>query len=304
MSAPAVSEHRELHEVLADLVQIHGAQTVGELAALARRRLGDPGITPDMVEATAERVTTLVLRPDGRVDHLGRVLDGIVLTHRVRGPLAGRGDLWLGRGAQPFLVLACLHPLPLVSGGDARISESAAPALVGPPGWLPEVERGDLVGLRWREGRLAVSRVDEAHLAGARSTAHVRAVIAEHVNREQWLMGADPDALAAQIVHGLAQARLEDPELLSTPHAPLEELVGDPAADHRGLSAVYADLERLAQQQGTSSEHLAAAVLAQLAASSSVADAGVPTRPRLTLLRGGARGAADGSGPSGPPEAG
>ena len=187
MTAPAVGEHVELHEVLADLVRDHGAQDVAALAARARRRLRDPRLATELVEEAVGAVTTLVLLPDGRVEHLGRVLDGIVLTHRVRGALGGRSDLWLGRGAQPFLTLACLHPLPLVSGGEARIASSGAPALVGPPGWLPDVERGDLVGLRWREGRLAVARVDQSPPrgrggGGARPHGHRSALRARRVD--------------------------------------------------------------------------------------------------------------------------
>ena len=312
MSAPAVGEHQELHEVLADLVHDHGPQHVDALADLARRRLRDPRVTPVVVEETVEAVTTLVLLPHGRVEHLGRVLDGIVLTHRVRGPLAGRSDLWLGRGVQPFLTLACLAPLPLASGGEARLSPSGAPALVGPPGWLPEADRDDLVALSWRDGQLAVTRVEATHLAGRREELHVRAVVGTHWERERWLMGADPDDLAALMVHSLALARLEDPELLSTPHAPLEEILDAPGPRRTGMSGVHADLERLAQQQGTTSDQLAAAVLAQLAvATSSAHDARtaptwppVPTpRSRLRVLRGGA-GAAGPADSSGPPDAG
>ena len=312
MTAPAVGEHVELHEVLADLVRDHGAQDVAALAARARRRLRDPRLATELVEETVGAATTLVLLPDGRVEHLGRVLDGIVLTHRVRGALGGRSDLWLGRGAQPFLTLACLHPLPLVSGGEARIASSGAPALVGPPGWLPDVERGDLVGLRWREGRLAVARVDQSHLAGAGAEGHVRTVIAAHCAREGWITAA-PEDLAGLMVHCLALARLEDPGLLSTPHAPLEEILDEPAARRTGMSAVYADLERLAQQQGTTSDQLAAAVLAQLAVATSggvdgerghASLSGRAVRPRLTVLPGGAAGTPDGEGSSGPPEAG
>jgi hypothetical protein len=240
------------------------------------------------------------------------VLDGIVLTHRARSPLTGRTDLWLGRGTQPFLTLACLGPLPLVSGGEARISTSGAPALVGPAGWLPEVGRGELVGLRWREGRLGVAGVEPAHLAGTRSEGHVRTVIGAHCARAGWSSAA-PEDLAALTVHCLALARLEDPDLLSTPHAPLEEILDEPAARRSGMSAVFADLERLAQQGGTTSAQLAAAVLAQLAASSSSAEEGDPwpdrtphrpSRARLRLLPGGASGRRGRPDPSGPPEAG
>jgi hypothetical protein len=115
------------------------------------------------------------------------------------------------------------------------------------------------------------------------------------------------------MVHSLAQARLEDPDLLSTPHAPLEELLDEPDQWRPGTTGVYADLERLARQQGTSSDQLAAAVLAHLAMDSSAVDDRErwahqrhdhSSRPRLRLLPGGSSRAPGRPGPSGPPEAG
>ncbi len=340
MSAPAVREHLELHEVLADLVIDHGPQDPATLATRARRLLRDARITTERIEETADAVTTLVLRPDGRVDHLAHVLDGIVLTHRARGPLGDRTDLWLGRGVQPFLTLACLHPLPLASGGEARIATSGAPALVGPAGWLPEARRGDLVGLRWREGRLSVALVDPAHLAGPREELHVRTLMSERCARERWFRDDDPEQLAALVVHCLALARLEDPGLLSTPHAPLDEILHDPVAarpadqwrdlavgrQEDGLTfcvdgmpgALHAELGRRARQYGMTFDQFVIALLGHLAWRTPFAEDLEPwegwlpeqrPRPRLTVLRGGAAGrpaseppASERGGAAGPPE--
>ena len=113
------------------------------------------------VQVLVETATLLVQRPDGRVAYLGDVLEGIVLTHRVRGSLRERTDLWLGSDVQPFLTMACLAPLPLATGGEARLTETSDhPVLLGPPGWLPPAARGDLIGLSWNHGRLGVRLVD------------------------------------------------------------------------------------------------------------------------------------------------
>ncbi|NYD43181.1 hypothetical protein [Nocardioides panaciterrulae] len=344
MTAPAVRGHVELHEVLADLISDHGPQDPATLAARVRRRLRDARVTAEGVELAADAAATLVRRPDGRVDHLAHVLDGIVLTHRVRGALGGRTDLWLGRGAQPFLSLARLHPLPLASGGEARISASGAPVLVGPAGWLPAARRGDLVGLRWRDGRLSVSLVDPAHLAGPREELHVRTLMAQRLvqrlaqrfARDYGSGEDDPEQLEALVVRCLARARLEDPGLLSTPHAPLDEILHDPVAvrpadlwrelagarEEAGVelclegmpAALHAELDRRARRHGMALDQFVIALLGHLAWRTPCAEdpegweGRLPARPRLTLLRGGSSGPVparpDAAEPPEPPEAG
>lgn len=144
-----------------------------------------------VVEALVDAATPLVTRPDGRVEFLGDVLDGIVLTHRVRGSLRDRTDLWLGDGVQPFLAMACLHPLPLTTGGEARLTETADhPVLLGPPGWLPPADSGDLIALCWRDGQLAVRLVDPDELAGPAEEDAVRRVLGERCRTERWWQGA------------------------------------------------------------------------------------------------------------------
>jgi len=218
----------DLHDVLEELTHEHGPQDMAWLADRARRRIRDPRITRDRVEQLADEATTLVVRPDGRVANLAHVLDGIVLTHRVRGSLRDRSDLWLGAGVHPFLLMACARPLPLAGGGRVRASQSAEPALVGPRGWLPDAERGDLIALRWRSGELEVTTVDRSSLAGPAEDLHVRELIAERRNTASWNAATDRVDRAARVVHALALARLEDPDLLSSPHAPLDELLYDP----------------------------------------------------------------------------
>ena len=225
--APDIGIDHDLHDALVDLVSAHGPHPLSWLARRARRERRDPRIDEAAVLRVTEYANLLVVRPDGLVAYLGDVLDGIVLTHRVRGSLTARNDLWLGPGAQPLLAMAAYRPLPLTSGGEARIAESLEPALVGPPGWLPDAGRGDVVGLRWHAGQLEVFRVDPDELAGPDDQQHARTLLAERCNADLWLTGDDPDARAGRVVRALGLARLEDPALLSVPHPPLDEILHD-----------------------------------------------------------------------------
>lgn len=221
-----------LHDTLEELLRTHGPMTRADLAARARFSGSDTRIDLEAVESVLDYATLLVLRPDGRVSHLRDVLDGIVLTHRLRGTTRDRTDLWLGAGVQPFLTMALLHPLPLAGGGEAAVGDSPQSTLVGPTGWLPEAERGDLLSLTWHEGALSVTPVGPEDLAGPAEQEHVRRMVAEHCHAELWLEGRDPDERAGRIVRALALARLEDPELLTTPHPPLDVVCYDPLEVH------------------------------------------------------------------------
>ena len=229
---PAIDH--DLHDALIAVAREHGPLDLHTLTRRARLALGRATLDEHVVNAVVERVTSLVCRPDGRISYLGDVLDGIVLTHRTRGPLDGRNDLWLGFGAQPFLTLACAAPLPLADGGEARIGETVDPVLVGPDGWLPPADPGDLIALTWRAGHLAVARIDEDDLAGPESEDHVRRTLGERCRTTQWWVDPqDDDAHLAILLGALAAARLEDPTLLSTPHAPLDQVLYDPLGTDR-----------------------------------------------------------------------
>ena len=225
-TAPPAIDH-ELHDRVVALVRDEGPLEIATLTRRARLSLGRP-VDELTVRVLLDTANLLVERPDGRVAYLGDVLDGIVLTHRVRGSLRDRTDLWLGYAVQPFLTMAVVGPLPLVDGGEARLGETCDPVLVGPPGWLPPAEHGDLVGLHWQHGRLAVRVVDPDDLAGPAEEDAVRRVLGEHCRSETW-DGPDEDWVRnALLVRALATARLEDPAFLSTPHAPLDQALYEP----------------------------------------------------------------------------
>lgn len=232
MDIPDLDRSIRLHDTLAELVREHGPRDHAWLARRARRVLRDATLSEHAVVMATDLAQLVVVRPDGLVVHIGDVLDGIVLTQRIRGDLTDRTDLWLGAGAEVFLRMAEHRPLPLASGGAARASKSVEPVLLGPPGWLPRADRGDLVGLRWAGGFLEVGRIAIEDLAGPSEQGHVRTLMSERCEAESWFNGDDPDDRARQVVQALAKARLEDRQLLSTPHPPLDELLYHPLDTH------------------------------------------------------------------------
>lgn len=218
-----------LHDRLVAAVRRDGPTDVATLTRRVRLAGGDHRLTETAVRVVLDSATLLVQRPDGRVAWLGDVLDGIVLTHRVRGSLADRCDLWLGQGVQPFLAMAALAPLPLATGGEARIADTLDPVLIGPPGWLPPAEAGDLIALTWTSGRLAVRVVAPDEVAGPAEEEAARCLLGERCRTELWWEARDDDWVRhALLIRAISSVRLEDPDFLSTPHAPLDQLLYDP----------------------------------------------------------------------------
>ena len=218
-----------LHDFLSSTVRRQGPQELAWLARRARRERRDARITEDTVAAMVDRSTLLVWHLDGRVRHLRDVMDGIVLTHRARANLEGREDLWLDASCQPLLNLLAEEPLPLASGGFVRRATSGHEALLGPAGWLPPVRRFELVGLRLLDGTLRVEAVAETDLPDLVEQQRVRALIADHYKRERWWSGnEDLESRPAELVGALTLARMEVPDLLSTPYPPLAELLHNP----------------------------------------------------------------------------
>lgn len=228
MSTFPIPVDHDLHDVLVGLVHDLGPHDVTWLAKRARRLRRDARVTEQAVLDVIEVATLLVPRPDGTVAHLRDVLDGIVLTHRVRASTAGRSDLWIGSGVQPFLAMAALRPIPVVGGGHVEAIETQPNVLVGPPGWLPVVPRFGLVGLRLTDGVLAAEPVGDDDLVCPEEQEHVRRLLGDHVRRELWWGDGDPALRPGEVIRALAIARLEDPDLLCAPHPPLDELLYNP----------------------------------------------------------------------------
>lgn len=176
----------DLHEVLEQLVRLGGPADIPWLTAEARRARRDARIIDETVEAVVDCSTLLVWRPDGRVDHLLNVLDGIVLTQRVRAPLANRADLWATVALQPLLNILAVTTLALDGGGEVRRAPSGHEGLVGPVRWLPDVDRFALVAVRLKDGRISAEPVDENALPSLERQKQVRALVADHYRKERW----------------------------------------------------------------------------------------------------------------------
>ena len=262
---------------------------VRALSPLSEREIAVKlGADPQRVELIVDQSRQLIRHPSGAVTHVMDTLEGVMFTHRVRGALSGRTDLWLGLSVQPFTDLAMDGPLPLADGGEAVLGADLQGVLVGPQGWLPDVPRHGLVGLTWREGTLEVSGVDPDDLPSPADEQHVRRVVAEYCERERWWSDPQgPEERAWMVLGAVAYARMEDQEFLATAHLPLDEVLIDPfevkAADHwreyaaskqqESVSfclgavpvALHNELSRRATQYGMSFDQYVIAILGHLA---------------------------------------
>ena len=216
-----------LHDVLERLTREHGASDLEWLTARARKERRDARVDADAVAAVVESSTLLAVHPNGTVDHLMHVLDGAILTQRARAPLADRTDLWCTVAMQPLLNITAFTSLPLADGsGHVTRAPFGQEVLVGPERWLPDVPRYGVVGMRLQGGMLSPTTVDEADFPDLEEQERTRQLLAHHYRIERWYAGDDDlQTRPAEMVRALQYARLEDPELLSTPHLPLDELL-------------------------------------------------------------------------------
>lgn len=227
MQMPIPDVDDALHDVLERLTREHGPCDLEWLAARARRERRDARIDVDAVLRVVEVSTLLLWRPDGSVDHLMHALDGVILTQRARAPLADRPDLWCTVAMQPLLNIAAFTALPLTDGtGSITRAPSGHQVLLGPAGWLPDVPRYGVVGIRLEDGQVSAVPIDEADLPDLREQECTRQLLAHHYRIERWYGGEDgPESRPGETVRALGYARLEDPQLLASPHLPLDELL-------------------------------------------------------------------------------
>lgn len=178
---------------------------------------------------------TLVGLPGGDVSHLVHVFDRCWLTQRVRSSTHERTDLWVTSALAPLVTALVESPIPLASGdGAVAMSDHLLPAVVGPPGWLPEVPAGGLVALRLVDGRLEARAMDEP-CTPLRAQQEIRELVGRHYMNERWYV-EDENATRFTLTRALASAVLEVPELLRTPIEPMDELLLDPLQEqHRHL---------------------------------------------------------------------
>jgi len=234
-------------------------------AIASRVRASGPLTARDLVRATGltgpkrdavERVhsltydgPTLVGLPTGQVSHLVHVFDRCWFTQRVRSSTAGRQDLWATSALAPLVTALIEAPLPLASGaGVISMSDHLLPAIVGPPGWLPDVPGGGLVGLRLREGMVETRAVEESGSSLPAQQA-VRELVGRHYVNERWYDDGEPTTRVT-LTRALSSAVLEMPELLRSPIEPIDELLLDPLQEQHRY--VFRDLAAFQQMESVS----------------------------------------------------
>ncbi|MGH1564715.1 hypothetical protein [Mumia sp. DW29H23] len=217
-----------LGDELAEIVREAPRTPLRVLIKAARDQMPDrPFRDVDVLNAIS-RLSMLVGYADGTVSHLADVLDGCIFTQRVRSPTAGCTTL---RGGMSLLPIELLiheeheHGRPL----EVSVSPFGDEVLVGPPGWLPDLQPYELVGLRWTDGAVVAERVEEPILSPER-IAELSELLADHYRKQEWWGFGERgfDARPGDVIRAVAQAKLEVPSLFRDPLPPLAELMYDP----------------------------------------------------------------------------
>jgi hypothetical protein len=215
-----------IHDVMFDHIADRGPLPAADLGAHAKE-LGlttarDPAKTVQSRLRQDDRFCEL---PDGRWTTLPLLLEGRWFTHRVRDDeviaQAFADELDLG---VPYRGVG--HRVELWGGGYARMIRGY---LSGDGSWLDGLCAGDLVGVTFRDGRLAVTRVPEPptpSIAAALVATAIRDALVDVTCDYYSGVGRyHPETRA--VLAALAR----DSTLLTVPVRPLSELI--PEADER-----------------------------------------------------------------------
>ena len=156
--------------------------------------------------------------------------------------------------------------------------------MVGPDGWLPDVESGGLVALGIVRGQVEVVAVEPA--PDLRHEQDVRELLARHYHNEGWFSDDEP-TVRHTLTRAVTASVLEQPSLFAAPLTPLDELLQDPLQEQHqhhwrdtsawqqlntvsfsvvGMpEALHIELERRAHVYGMSLDQSVVAVLGRLA---------------------------------------
>lgn len=218
-----------------DLISTSGPLPPIELAARAVAAGVTTSRDPErLVRTTLSRTDGFLRLPDDRYDAARRLLDGVVLTHRLLAPTAYQQVLYAGPELTPFSQLLAERPMPLAGGGEIRRSAVGIDGWAGPPGWLPDVNAGTLLGVRLHAGTLTVAPVtDDEDVLEARA-GRVRSVAARHLGA----LGLDDVAangfaLRRELTGIVLRALAECPDLLAAAVPPLDETLRLPQPSWR-----------------------------------------------------------------------
>ena len=227
----AYDDLSDLTTYLVDTVVHQGPQDYELLARRARTRGVVPPTFLDRPEKALKLAVwddvRLALYVDGTVRHLRHVLEGAVFTQRLSSPTLGRTDLWMTDALSPLLVALSGEDGDAVQIGDVRLDHLPRPVLVGPDGWLPDLPAGDLIGVRWRDGRLAAEPIGDGVWEPERVQA-ARGVLARTLSEARWMADTyhpmSPGELVTSVSHGIGEV----PHLFHDALPPLGELLHDP----------------------------------------------------------------------------
>lgn len=116
---------------------------------------------------------------------------------------------------RPAALLAILTftALPVADGsGEVRAPRNGQNVMVGPPGWLPDVLRFGVVGIRIENGALSTETVDEATFPDLPTQEQVRQLLARHYRIERWYSGHDDlQTRPGEMIAALGAGLLETP---------------------------------------------------------------------------------------------
>jgi hypothetical protein len=221
----------------------------GDAVRLAAEELGrdpDDPLAADFLAETAEALTAdggpLAWLSDDRLVHIGDLMGGCVLTHRLSAGERDRG--WLDACDLPGLDR--LAPLRLPAGDELAVAEPLEPeqclAWGGPEGWLGGLPAGSLIAV-WVEagGTVHIEALGEEPAADPVLVVRLRAVYDAEIE------DAELPATLTEIALGLL---MEDRDTFSHPRPPLSELCAAAGLERRGEEvahepAFWANAQRL-----------------------------------------------------------
>lgn len=202
-----------------------------------RRALGEEGVFTDTDQlrlALQWREDVCEFR-DGAWGHVPTLADDVVLTHRLTEAEVRLGVLSADRGLALWAQLAD-EGYPFAAGGQlqARWTDRAGPlperagtGLAGPGGWLDGHEAGDLIGLRLRQGAIALEEVrkldpEVPHDVTGLLLAEATSLAEEYLRRYEEEGEPIPGASIDDIVLGV---RRRDADAFRTPLPPLADVL-------------------------------------------------------------------------------
>lgn len=177
---------------------------------------------------------------DGRLAYVPALAEGVVLTHQLTAAELEIGALDAGLDLHAWSILAD-EGVPLVGGGELReryaLQQAPMPgesgsAYFGPDGWLSAFTAGELVGLRYIGGQIAVEKVESTEEVEKNDLTALAESLASAVESDE-LHGdpSYPGASGADVVLDLLVRR---PDALRRPWPCLSDLARELGYDVHG----------------------------------------------------------------------